>query len=151
MYLFLRDVNSTLLKWISLAKYIYTWGIMWKYTLSVTWVTQEPVVLIFRDDKMNWEYSWINIVKAPINLLHSKNSFEREWSNLADILVQESMKLSSLDIEVINRYRVSQCIVSMVQIGTYYVWILFLVWEQCKGEKWMIFRWRLGLVFIHGL
>ena len=44
-----------------------------KYTLSVILVTQELVAFRFRDDKMNWEYSLINIVEVPTNSLHSKN------------------------------------------------------------------------------
>jgi hypothetical protein len=40
-------------------------------------VTQELVALRFRDDMMNQEYSWINVIEVPTNLLCSKNSFER--------------------------------------------------------------------------
>jgi hypothetical protein len=44
-----------------------------KYTLSVILMTQELVALRFRDDKMNWEYSQINVVEAPTNSLHLEN------------------------------------------------------------------------------
>jgi hypothetical protein len=45
------------------------------------------------------------------------------------------VKLSSLNIEVINRYRASQCIVSMAWIGTYYLQIYSWSESDVKGEK----------------
>ena len=44
-----------------------------KYTLSVILVAQKLVALRFRDDKMYWEYSYINVIEVPTNLLHLKN------------------------------------------------------------------------------
>ena len=44
-----------------------------KYTLSVILVAQKLVALRFRDDKMQREYSWINIIEVPTNSLCSKN------------------------------------------------------------------------------
>jgi hypothetical protein len=65
-------------------------------------VAQELVALRYGNNMMSQEYSWITVSGMPTNLLHSKIVLRESESIWLDILVQESAKLSSLDIEIIN-------------------------------------------------
>ena len=60
------------------------------------------MALRYENNTMSQEYSWITVSGTPTNLLHSKNVSRESKSIWLDILVQESAKLSSLDIEVID-------------------------------------------------
>ena len=48
-------------------------------------MAQELVALGYKDNKMNWEYSWIIVSGTPTNVLCSKKLFKRARSYLAQI------------------------------------------------------------------
>ena len=60
-------------------------------------MAQELVALRYKDNKMNWEYSWIIVSGTPTNLLHLKEIFERVQSYLAPVLSSIECKTISLE------------------------------------------------------
>ena len=60
------------------------------------------MALRYENNTMSWEYSWITVSGTPTNLLCSKNVSRESKSIWLNILVRESAKLSSSDIEAIN-------------------------------------------------